>query len=217
MAHTLSDSTRFRDLILIAGAATLAACGGGDSGTAPGTVTRVDVTAPSLTMEVGQSMQLAARYFDKSNTLLTGKQVTWTSANSAVATVNTSGVVTALAPGSASIAATVSGVAGSVSLTVSLAPVFFVAISPLNPSVREGQTITLTAQPSDAIGQPLPGRAVTWSSANSARATVTQAGVVAGVSAGLVYIRASSEGKTDSVNLRVRSLVAPVITGTWRA
>lgn len=198
-----------------AGLAALAACGGGDGGgTGPGDVARVEVIAAGGAIEVGQSLQLSARYFNASNTLLSGKQVSWQSSNTSVATVTVAGVVTAIEPGSTTITATVTGVSGSSVVTVTQVPVFFVAITPTNPAVREGETITLAAQPSNAIGQPLTGRSVTWSSANTARATVSQAGVVSAISPGLVYIRATSEGKTDSVNLRVRSLIAPVITGT---
>lgn len=214
MARPSFAAARLRILLGLAGVSVLASCGGSDGGTAPGTVTRVDVTAPSVTIEVGQSVQLTARYFNASNTLLSGKQVNWTSGNASVATVSVAGVVTALAPGSVTVTATVTGVAGTISITVNQVPVFFVAISPASPTVREGQTVTLSAQPSNAVGQALAGRAVTWSSANPARATVTQDGVVSGLAPGMVYIRASSEGKTDSVNLRVRSLIAPVITGT---
>ncbi|MBV5324501.1 MAG: IPT/TIG domain-containing protein [Rhodospirillaceae bacterium] len=50
-------------------------------------------------------------------------------------------------------------------------------------------------------------------------ATVTQTGLVTGVTSGTTYIRASSEGKTDSVPMLVRSLNAPTITAvspvTW--
>lgn len=206
---------RLRVLRAGAGLVLITACGGGgDGGTAPGTVTRVDVTAPSSSIEVGQNLQLTARYFDASNTLLSGKLVAWTSSNPAVAIVNVSGVATAIAPGTATLKATVAGVEGTLAITVTPVPVFFVAITPQNPSVREGETITLTAQPTGAVGQVLEGRVVTWSTSNQARATVNQGGVVSGISPGLVYIRASSEGKTDSVNLRVRSLIAPAITGT---
>jgi hypothetical protein len=74
--------------------------------------------------------------------------------------------------------------------------------------------LTLSAEPQNAIGLPITGRTITWSSANTARATITQGGVVTGVTPGTVYIRAATEGRIDSVSLRVRSLVTPSITGT---
>ena len=159
-------------------------------------------------------MQVTVRYFDASSSQLTGRTVSYATSSSSIATVSAAGLITAVGPGSVIVTATVDGVQGNLSLTVNLAPVFFIAITPANPSVRQGETLTLTAQPQNAIGQPLTGRTVTWSSADAARATITQAGVVTGVTPGNVYIRAAADGRVDSVNLRVRSLVTPSITGT---
>ena len=201
------------------GVVVVASCGGGggdDGGTTNpgGTVTRVEITAPSSTMEVGQNMQVTVRYFDASSSQLNGRTIAYSTSNSAIATVSTSGLVTAAAPGAVTITATVDGVQGNLALNVTQVPVFFILITPATPSVRQGETITLTAQPQNSIGQPITGRQITWSSANTARATISLAGVVTGVSAGTVYIRAATEGHVDSVNLRVRSLATPSITGT---
>ncbi len=195
-----------------------ASCGGGEGGTtSPGTVARVDVAAPSASLEVGNTLQLIVRYYDASSAQLTGKTVTYSSGNDAIASVSTTGLVTAAAAGSVSITATVDGVNGSLGVTVTQVPVSFIIITPSTPTVRQGETLAMTAQPNSPTGQPLTGRVVTWSSANVARATVTQGGVVSGVSPGTVYIRAESEGRRDSVSLRVRSLVTPSITGTSSA
>ncbi len=168
-------------------------------------------------MEVGQNMQVTVRYYDASSAQLSGKTVAYSTSNSTIATISTSGLITAAGAGSVTITATVDGIAGNLPLTVTQVPVFFIAISPANPSVRQGETVTLTAQPQSPTGLPITGRTVTWSSANPARATLTQGGVVTGVTPGNVYIRASTEGRIDSVNLRVQSLVTPSITGTSSA
>jgi uncharacterized protein YjdB len=214
IASFLSSSFSLAALVVV-----VASCGGGGDGTTPppGTVARVDITAPSPTMEVGQNMQVTVKYYDATSAQLSGKTVSYATSNSSVATVSNSGLITAAAPGPVTITATVDGVQGNLSITVNQVPVFFILITPTNPSVRVGETVTLTAQPQNAIGQPLTGRAVSWASADPARATITLAGVVTGVSPGTVYIRASSEGKTDSVSLRVRNLVTPSISGTSSA
>src|SRR3970282_820214 len=208
-------------LALAAVVVVAASCGGGGDGggttTPPGKVARVDVSAPSPTMEVGQNMQVTVRYYDASSSQLGGKTVTYSTSSSSVATVSTNGLVTAASPGPVTVTATVDGVPGNLPLTVTPIPVCFIAITPTNPIVRQGETVTLAAQPQNAIGQPLTGHTVTWASANAARATVTQGGVVTGVSPGNVYIRASTEGRTDSLNLRVQSLVTPSITGASSA
>jgi hypothetical protein len=195
-----------------------ASCGGGGDGpTSSGKVSRVEVTAPGSTMEVGQTMQVTVRYFDASSSQLTGRTVTYATSNQTVATISNSGLITAAGPGPVTLTATVDGVQGNLSVTVSQAPVAFITITPANPSVLQGETLTLTAQPHSPSGQPISNRTITWSTANASRATITQGGVVTGVSPGNVYIRASTEGRIDSVNLRVRSLVTPSITGTSSA
>lgn len=218
MSRFASKSGLTRSLVVAAFVAVAASCGGGggDGGTTTpnGRVARVDISAPSPTMEVGQNMQITVRYYDAANSQLTGRTVTYATSNPAVATISTSGLISAAGPGPVTVTATVEGVQGNVAVTVTAVPVFFILITPASPSVRQGETITLAAQPQNQIGQALPGRTITWSSANVARATITQGGVVTGIAPGNVYIRAATDGRVDSVNLRVRSLVTPSITGT---
>lgn len=218
MSRSSINSRLARMLCLSAVLGVAASCGGGGDGdgttTPTGTVARVEFAAPSPTMEVGQNMQTTVRYFDASSSQLSGRTVTYASSNTSVASVSSSGLVTAAAPGPVTITATVDGVVGNLPLTVTLQPIFFIAITPAAPSVRPGETVTLTAEPQNALGVPITGRTVSWSSANTALATITQGGVVTGITPGTTYIRASADGRTDSVSLRVRSLNAPSITGT---
>lgn len=199
--------------------AVAASCGGGgddDGGTTnpPGVVARVEITATAPSVEVGQNLQTTVRYYDASSSQLGGRTVSYGTSNANVATVSTTGLVTATSPGSVTISATVDGIIGNLSVTVTAVPIGFIAISPSSPTVRVGETVTLSAQPQGVSGQPITGRPINWSTSNAARATVTQTGVVTGVTPGNVYIRASADGRTDSVSVRVRSLVSPSITGT---
>ena len=190
-------------------------CGGGSDGPpAPPKVATVSVTAPGTQLEVGSTMQLGAAARDGRGNPLTGRSVTWATSSASVATVDLAGVVTGVSAGSVTITATVEGVSGSVQLTVVPVPVALVLISPRTPSVREGGSTQLTAITQDAIGRPLTGRTITWTSRSPAVATIDNAGVVTGVAAGSAWIVATSETRQDSVSLRVRSLVAPTVSGT---
>ncbi|MEP7343886.1 MAG: Ig-like domain-containing protein [Gemmatimonadaceae bacterium] len=187
--------------------------GGGDNPATPPKVTSVTVTLGQPQVEVGLTTFANAQYFDGKGTALSGRAVTYVSSAPAVATVDNNGTVIGVTTGSATITATVEGVSGSASLSVLQAAVATVVIEQRVPVVKELESITLTAITLDRIGQGLTGRALTWSSANPTRATVSNAGVVSGVSAGSTYIRAESEGKIDSVLLKVKSLNAPSISG----
>jgi large repetitive protein len=84
------------------------------------------------------------------------------------------------------------------------APVATVTVSsPTGLSVVAGQTAQLFAAVSDAQGNSLSGRTVTWSSSAEAVATVSTSGMVTAVSAGTAQIRATSEGKTGEATVTV--------------
>jgi hypothetical protein len=213
MNHLMPAVTRPLCLLVVATAG-LAACGGGGDGpSGPAGVATVEVTAPSPTLEVGAIMIVSARYFDAAHKPLSGRTVTWASSTPAVATVS-GGTVTGVTTGPVTITATVEGKNGSATITIVPVPVASIVFAPLNPAVRQGETLALAAQPVDVVGRPLD-RTVTWSTADPAIATVNAtSGVVSGVGPGSVYIRGEAEGKRDSVRLRVKSLNAPAITGT---
>jgi len=69
--------------------------------------------------------------------------------------------------------------------------------------VPAGQTVQLTATLKDANGNTLTGRTVTWSSDNTAVATVSGSGLVSGVAAGAATITATSEAKTGTSAITV--------------
>jgi uncharacterized protein YjdB len=76
-------------------------------------------------------------------------------------------------------------------------------VSPANPTVAAGRSITLTARLTDAVGNVLSGRAISWSSADTRIANVDQSGVVQGVRKGRVVITATSEGKSGTTTVTV--------------
>jgi uncharacterized protein YjdB len=85
-------------------------------------VASVTVSPSATSIAAGSTAQLAATPQDVSGTALTGHAVTWTSSNNAVATVSDSGLVTAIAAGSATVTATSDGNSGTATITVT-APV----------------------------------------------------------------------------------------------
>jgi trimeric autotransporter adhesin len=78
-----------------------------------------------------------------------------------------------------------------------------VVVSPDRLSVGVGASATLTAELRDAAGNLILGRKVVWASKDPSLATVTDGGVVSGVSPGPVQIAATAEGKTAVVDVTV--------------
>src|SRR5207247_8449101 len=176
----------------------------------PVPVASVEVTPPSASVQAGQTVQLTGTPRDAGGNPLSGRTVTWSSSNTAAATVSNSGLVSGVTPGSATITATSEGKSGTSAITVTPVPVASVDVTPPSVSVQAGQTVQLTATPRDANGAPLSGRTVTWSSSNMAVAAVSNSGLVSGVTPGTATITATSEGKSGTSSVTVTNV--PVAT-----
>ena len=154
----------------ITGSATITYTSGGCSTTTSVSVLAPPTSAGSIT---GGSVICAG-----ANTLLSDLVAggVWSSTNTAVATVDGSGTVYGVSGGSATISYTVTNICGSIATGASI------TINPLpNPGVItgavticQGDTTTFT----DTVGSG------TWSSSNTAIATVTGSGIIYGISAG---------------------------------
>lgn len=179
---------------LAATAVVSASCGGGSDGpTAQEQVASINVTAPATRLIVGESAQASA-----TATTSTGKvlslRLTWASDNPSIASVSADGLITGLAPGRVGISASSGAVSGSLSVDV-VAAVACVVVSPDSITLLEGSDRRLTSAVTDATGQALTDRPVTWSTENVAVATVDLTGSVHAVAPGLTRVRATSEGR----------------------
>ncbi|MEP7087524.1 MAG: Ig-like domain-containing protein, partial [Gemmatimonadota bacterium] len=99
-------------------------------------------------------------------------------------------------------------------------PVFTsVSVLPATPSVSVGSTTTLTATAKDQNGANFAGApAATWTSSNTAAATVDASGVVTGVSNGNATITASiTAGSVTHTGMQPVSVSTPSATGNVQA
>ena len=155
------------------------------------------------TLAVGTTTLLTATgtYSDGSTKDMTSS-ATWSSATTGVATVDqnagTSVLVTAVTAGTSKITATVDGVTSpNFTVTVSSATLSSLSIDQSAPTVAVGGqlNLTVTGDFSDGSSQNLT-RDVTWSSADTAIATVSNAtgyeGEVTGIAAGTETITATA-------------------------
>ncbi len=197
------------------GTATITATSDGRSGTASVTVAglpvgSVTVAPASKAMLVAQNFALSVTVKDSIGGVVTDRPVSWSSSNASVATVSASGVVTAVAPGSATITATSETKSGTSAITVSPVPVSFVVVQPPRDTMFASTTFQLTAQTQDSVHGVLTGRTVTWTTNNASVATVSSTGVVTATSTGgNATITATSEGKSGTSAITV---VVPIAT-----
>jgi trimeric autotransporter adhesin len=124
----------------------------------------------------------------------------WSSSSTSIATVSSTGVVTGIAAGTAGIIYTVGGCSTYIYVTVTN-PVVLSAITGASTTCI-GSSTTFTDSVSGG----------TWSSSNTAIATVSTAGVVTGVSAGTATITYSLG--TSYVTKSITIVATPTITGS---
>ena len=190
------------------GAATIVATSEGRSAQAAVTVALPPVQAVTVspardTLAVNGARQFVAELRDAGGAALTGRAIVWASDNTTVAITSASGVVTALAPGTATISASSEGRSGSAVLVVLARLASAVTVTPGVASITVGNTLSLAVQITDAQGNVLTGRPLTFVSESPAVATVSAAGLVTAVGPGTARIVVSSEGKTGVASIQV--------------
>ena len=166
-------------------------CGRGTtSPTPPAAVASVTVSPSHDTVLVAATVQLGVTLKDSAGHVLAGRSVSWSTSSGQLASVDSTGLVRALALGTVIVRAVSGGKADSATLV--LAP--RIMVSRDLPSLFKGDTTLLYAALTDALGAPLAGGPVTWESADSTVAAVNAAGVVNALAVGLVTITASFGG-----------------------
>jgi alpha-tubulin suppressor-like RCC1 family protein len=177
-------------------------------------VASVYVTPTNISLLVGDTVTVTASESDANGLVLTGQSVTWSSSDTAIAVVNSGGLVTGRKVGSVSIVATSGNVAGiaKISVVAALPPSISsitVAPSPAFVVVRGTQQLTATVR--DALGKAIPNLTVTWQSNNPGVATVSSTGLVTGVGVGAVVISANIGGYlgTSSVTVQTSITLGP--------
>ena len=149
-----------------------------------------EITLAALAIYVGESKAVTATVKPDD---ATNKELTWTSSDETVATVDATGKVTGKKIGTATITATAqdgSGVSGSCTVTV-LSAVKTVTVTPANLTLGKNKSYTLTAT---VDAQPGTDTGVTWTSSDTTIATVDATGTVTATDkVGTVTITATSK------------------------
>jgi uncharacterized protein YjdB len=163
----------------------------------------VRLTPATSELGLGSTLQLRLTALDADDNEVTGRSTVWASADTLVATVSESGLVTARRIGVVQLQAVVDGKSAFSVINVVAARVARVVVTPTSPSVAAGGSLQLTARTTDAAGVELSDRLRFWESSNNAVALVTSTGLVTGRTAGTATITATSEGASASVQVVV--------------
>jgi uncharacterized protein YjdB len=203
------------------GSATISAKQGGITASATLTVgspllTSISVTPATPSIAAGTTQQFTATgtYTDGSTQNLTGT-VNWSSSATTVATIAAGGLATGTAAGTASITATSGSVSGSATLTVGPPSLVSIAVTPASPSFALGTTQQFTATGTYTDGSTLNlTSTVTWSTANSAIATINSQGLATSAALGTTGVTATSGAISGSATLTVTAAVVVSIAVT---
>ena len=191
----------------------------------------VGPAAPPPQVAAGGTVQLSATgtYSDHSTKDVTSS-VSWTSADTTVATVTPAGgLVTCVSAASTAmqvgISATVttpagSVVAGSVQVTCLAPTLSSIAVTPQNQTLGAGSTLQLAATANYSFGPPQNiTSSVTWTSANTGVATVSGGGVVTCVaganSAVTITATSGSLSGSTAVTCQAPALKYIFVTSQW--
>jgi hypothetical protein len=195
-------------------------CGSPSSTPPPApTLTSISVSPQSQSIPVNSTQQFKAtgNYSDGSSQDLT-TSVTWSSTNTAVATISnsagTNGLATGVGKGSTTIDASQAGITGPSPFSIT-EPIIGIAISPVSPSVAAGipQQFTALATYADNSTGDVTGN-VTWSSGTLSVATISNFpafnGLASTLTAGSSIIQASIGGISATPDTLTVSAAAPV-------
>ncbi len=171
-------------------------------------VTGVTLNKTSTTLLVGGTETLIATVLP---TNATNKNVTWSTSDASKVTVNSSGMITGVAVGSATITVTTvdGGYTANCLVQVNPISVTGVTLNKTSTTLLIGGTETLiaTVLPTNATN-----KAVTWSTSDASKVTVNSSGMITGVAVGSATITVTTVdgGYTATCSVQVSSVHVPV-------
>ena len=202
----------------------IAGCGSSGSGVSTPTALTINPKAPSTPVGVSCCLN-AMLHYDNGVTINVTEKVTWSTADKNIATIDKTGKVTPVKPGTVEISAYYGMIYTVTSLTVTDAVLEQVKVTSKNGTFSTPRTVDL---PLAAIGTFSDGTSrevtqdVTWSSSDTAIADVSNKGVVTPVEVGEVGIVASvpdtsikDEATVTVTDAEVESVTIGSQTGTF--
>lgn len=154
-----------------AGSATIRATIDGVSGSTSVSIIPVPVASVTIaplnpSLRIGEAALLSATARDAQGAILTGRTVTWVSQAPLIATVNSTGLVTAVAAGSATISATIENVVATTTVEVTAPiPASLEIVGGNNQQGLSGRPLadSVSVRVRTSSGQPVANATVSWS------------------------------------------------------
>jgi uncharacterized protein YjdB len=170
----------------------------------------VPESLPTLS-SLGETVTLPGNVLFVTGDVASSLHLQWTSLTPAIVTVQTNGSsssVVAVRSGQGLLQAAFPPFTSNVLVKVEIVAAS-VEVLPASSTLPIGETVQLTATARDALGNPIPEAAATWSSSDPSVASVGEAGLVLGIAKGTATIRATVGSATGEATVEV---VAPLPT-----
>jgi kumamolisin len=161
-------------------------------------VTSIMITPSTFSLLVGATRTLSALV---SPSTAPNKALTWTSSAPSVATLSASGIVTALAAGTATLQAT------SQDSPAIMAQAIVTVSAPINLQITVSSQLNRGVQAQAQTTAP----STVWQSMLPSVATISATGLITAVANGLTVITAQAQGRTVSAMLRVTTAATGIL------
>jgi hypothetical protein len=160
---------------------------------------------------LGESAQLTATARDADGNAISGKTFEWRSSDSGVASVGSTGLVTAVQNGAATITAVAGGLQGNADVSVEQ-QLASIAVTPAVDTLTSlGEAVQLSVSAFDANDSVISAQPpATWMALDSAVAIVDTTGMVTSLSNGVAGVAAIHDATGDTAWITVRQMAARV-------
>ncbi|HKH97802.1 MAG TPA: Ig-like domain-containing protein [Candidatus Sulfotelmatobacter sp.] len=166
-------------------------------------IASLEIEPPAYPIVTGSAEKLTAIARSSNGDPRTDVAIKWASQKPAIATVDSAGLVTGLAPGSVTIKATAEGASGSATFQVVRDAVRKLTVKPATAEARTGDVVHLSATALDGGGGHLKDPLVQWSISGSGAAVYSDGAFVA-EKAGTYVVTASSGQHSAAASVVVR-------------
>jgi uncharacterized protein YjdB len=161
----------------------------------------ISIIVSTQSLLVSQTIQLNASALDNNNNPVGNVQMSWSSSNESILTVDQVGLVTGISEGQAKVFATAEGYKSDstlISVISNTQQLASIVVTPNSAFLMPGETQQFTAVGYDGNNQELNGITFTWTSSNSNIVSVDNNGLATANSSGSAFITASSNGISSS-------------------
>ena len=166
-------------------------------------IARVSVTPDSITLEVDQSAIISAQAYDSSGAIIADGAIRFFSSNSELASIDSTGLLTAHRPGRLPVFVGQTGTLARVLVTIPQLPPSRIELSlPGAPEIPAGSSAPLLADAVTRLGDVVPA-AISWTTDDPSVATVDAGGRLWARQEGRVVVSVAAEGIREDLAVQV--------------